>query len=96
MRPYEVMFIISPKVEGDEAVDAVINRYQEVITKGGGEIVKVDKWGKRRLAYELKGFTEGFYVVINFKSESAVAQELERLLKIADEVFRYLLVRVEE
>jgi len=59
----------------------------------GGEVEKVDQWGKRRFAYEIKNYTEGFYVVIDFKAESGATSEVERILKITDEVVRYLLVR---
>lgn len=92
VRPYEALFIINPQLE-DEAVDALVEKLQTVITTGGGEIEKLDKWGKKRLAYEVKGFTEGFYVVIDFKGEPAVSAELERIMKITDEILRYLLVR---
>lgn len=96
MRPYEVMYVLSPKVEDEAAVDALIEKFKGIITQMGGEVTKVDKWGRRRLAYEIKGFTEGFYVVMDFNSEAAAAQELERVLKITDEVIRYLLVRADE
>ncbi|MDI3280251.1 MAG: 30S ribosomal protein S6 [Bacillota bacterium] len=95
VRSYEAMFVLHPKVE-DEAVDSLVERFQKVVTDGGGEVLKSEKWGRRKLAYEIEKCTEGFYVVMDFRSESAVAQELERVLKITDEVIRYLLVRLEE
>ncbi len=92
VRPYEVLVVINPQLE-DEAAEALVEKIQSVITAGGGEIEKLDKWGKKRLAYEVKGFTEGIYVVINFKGEPAAAAELERIMKITDEILRYLLIR---
>jgi small subunit ribosomal protein S6 len=90
------MYIIRPNIEEEEALDAVIAKFQEIITSRGGEIVKAEKWGRRKLAYEIEGFTDGFYMVVDFKAESAVSAELERVLKITDEVIRYLLVRIDE
>lgn len=95
MRPYELVVILNPNLE-EEPTEALITKFQELITNHGGEIVKTDKWGKRKLAYEIDGYTEGFYVVIDFQSESSAAQELERVLKITDEVIRHLLIRTDE
>lgn len=96
MRPYELMLILDPSVEGDEAVDAQLSRFVNVIQTGGGELEKVDKWGKRRLAYEIDGNTEGYYTVVEFQSGSDAVSELDRVLKITDGVIRHLLVRKEE
>jgi len=95
VRRYEVLFIIRPELD-EEATEAVIDRVKSVIEKNGAEITKLDKWGKRRLAYEIKHVREGYYVLINFKGEAAVAAELDRVLKIFDEVLRHLIVREED
>lgn len=94
MRKYEAMYILKPTLE-EEAIDAAITRFEEVVKNSGGENVKIDRWGKRRLAYEVDGINEGFYVLMNFASESAAAQELERLLKINDDIVRHLVLRSE-
>ncbi|MGZ9585956.1 30S ribosomal protein S6 [Paenibacillus marinisediminis] len=88
MRKYELMYIIRPDVE-QEAVQAVVEKFQGVISNGG-EITKHDVLGKRRLAYEIKKFRDGIYVLVNFTAEPAVVAELDRQLKIADEVIRHL------
>ncbi|MDZ7543711.1 30S ribosomal protein S6 [Clostridium perfringens] len=88
MRKYELMYIIRPDVE-QEAVQAVVEKFQGVISNGG-EITKHDVMGKRRLAYEIKKFRDGIYVLVNFTAEPAVVAELDRQLKIADEVIRHL------
>lgn len=93
MHPYEILAVLDPSIEGDEAIDAVLSRFVNIIVDGGGELENVDKWGKRRLAYEIDGNTEGYYAVINFRSESSVAAEVERIIKITDGVIRHLLVR---
>lgn len=95
MRGYELVFIIRPDLD-DEATEAVIDKVRSMIENNGAEITKVDKWGKRRLAYEIKDLREGFYVVVNFKGEAAVAAELDRVLKITDTVLRHMIVREEE
>ncbi|NLM40961.1 MAG: 30S ribosomal protein S6 [Firmicutes bacterium] len=92
MRAYELMVIYSPQLD-EEALAAQIEKTKDLIVGVGGEIEKVDQWGKRRFAYEIKNNTEGFYVVIDFKAESGATSEVERILKITDEVVRYLLVR---
>ena len=91
MRDYEVLFILPPQVE-DEAQDAVIKRFSDVITGGGGEVVNIDKWGKRRLAYEIKDLNEGIYVLMNYKAPKETSQELDRLMKISDDIVRHLIV----
>ena len=89
MRKYEVMYIIRPDIE-QEVVQAAVEKFQGIISNGG-EITKHDVQGKRRLAYEIKKFRDGFYVLVNFTAEPAVVTELERLMKISDEVIRYLI-----
>ena len=95
MRSYEMMLVFDPHLE-EEAIDAVLQRLLGIITTAGGEIVKEDKWGKRRLAYEIDENTEGYYLVINFRSEVAVVDELERVIKITGEIIRHIIVRIEE
>lgn len=92
MRAYEVVYVIKPNLD-DEAIDQVVAKYENVITSNGGEIQKTDRWGKRRLAYEIAGFNEGYYVVVNLTGEPAVVRELDRIFKISDDVIRYLIVR---
>jgi small subunit ribosomal protein S6 len=96
VRPYEIVTIYNPGLENEEAYDAQIERFAALVTENGGEVVNIDKWGRRRLAYEIKGLTEGYYVEMTFNAEPAVAAELERVLKITDTVVRHLLVKVDE
>lgn len=96
MHPYEIVTILSPSIEGDEAIDAQLSRFVNVVVQGGGELENVDKWGKRKLAYEINGNTEGYYAVITFRAPSEVAAELERIIKITDGVVRHLLIRRED
>ncbi|HHT74075.1 MAG TPA: 30S ribosomal protein S6 [Firmicutes bacterium] len=95
MRAYEMMLIYSPQLD-EEALEAAIQRTKDLIANNGGEVEKADKWGRRRFAYEIDDMTEGFYVVMDFKAESGATAEVERVLKITEEVVRYLLVRKDE
>jgi small subunit ribosomal protein S6 len=92
VRAYELMVIYSSRLD-EEGLNAQIEKTKDLIVGVGGEIEKVDLWGRRRFAYEINDNTEGFYVVIDFKAESGATSEVERILKITDEVVRYLLVR---
>ncbi|MFD0621398.1 30S ribosomal protein S6 [Paenibacillus sp. GCM10027629] len=92
MRKYEVMYIIRTDIE-QEVVQAAVEKFQGIISNGGGEITKHDVLGKRRLAYEIKKFRDGHYVLVNFTAEPAVVAELERVMKISDEVIRYLITQ---
>jgi small subunit ribosomal protein S6 len=90
MRKYEVMYIIRPDIE-EEAVQAAIEKFANIINNGG-EITKSNVMGKRRLAYEISKFRDGHYVLVNFTATPEVVAELGRVMKISDEIIRYLIV----
>jgi small subunit ribosomal protein S6 len=77
-------------------VQQVINRSTELLTKGEGRVNRVEKWGKRRLAYELNHRTEGYYVLFDVTSDPAPMDELDRTLRLADDVLRHKIVRLPE
>jgi small subunit ribosomal protein S6 len=95
-RSYELLFIIAPNVEAEEDITAIIERFKGIIEAGGGAVTNINRWGRRKLAYEIKGFTEGFYVIMEFDSDSDLAKELERLVKLTDTVIRHLLIRADD
>jgi small subunit ribosomal protein S6 len=95
MRPYEVMVILEPALE-ESAVQQLINRSTELLTKSSGTVNRVEKWGKRRLAYELNHRTEGYYVLFDVTSDVAPIDELDRTLRLADDVLRHKIVRIPE
>ena len=95
MRPYEVMVILEPSLE-ESQVQAVINQSTEQLQAAGSAVNKVDKWGKRRFAYELAKRTEGFYVLLDVASEPGPMQELDRTLRLADDVLRHKIIRIPE
>lgn len=90
MNNYEVMFVIDPALE-DEKKDAAIERVKEVISSEG-EVVNVDVWGLRKLAYPIQKQKDGYYAVIEFKAEPTLPQELDRRLKISDDFIRHIIV----
>lgn len=92
MRAYEVMYVLRPNLD-EEQITAQIERFNQLIRDQGGEVEQVSRWGKRRLAYEVKKFREGYYVLVYFRGRPQAAQELERVFKISDDVIRYLITR---
>lgn len=95
MRKYETVFILRPDLEEEKATE-VIDKFKSIIENNGGEITNVEKWGKRRLAYEIKDYREGFYMIVRFNGEPAVSGELDRVFKITDEILRHMIVREDE
>ena len=95
MNQYEVMYVVDAALE-DSARSELINRFNELVVKNGGEVERVDEWGKRRLAYPINDEEEGVYTVINFTSEPSFPAELDRVYKITEGVMRSLIVAHEE
>ena len=91
MNNYEVMYII--KTMDEEATNAVISKFEALITNNGGTVEKIDRWGKKRLAYEINDCLEGFYCLVHFAAEPAVIAELDRVMKITDEILRHMIIR---
>lgn len=94
LRDYELVVIISPEV-ADDAVDGVLDNINKLITRDGGTVEETDRWGKRKLAYPIKHFLEGNYVLFRCKLEPASGKGLEASLRISEEVLRHLLVRLD-
>jgi small subunit ribosomal protein S6 len=92
MRQYELMIILDPDLE-ERTISPSLDKLLAVITKDGGTVDKIDLWGKRRLAYDIKKKSEGIYAVINFSSESATAKELDRQLGLNESILRTKLLR---
>ncbi len=93
LRDYELVLIISPEVQG-ENFDSVIGNVSQFVTGKGGIVSDVEQWGKRRLAYPIKHYGEGSYVLSRFKLKPTLCQELEANLQISEEVLRHLLVKL--
>lgn len=91
MRTYEVVYIFDPALE-ESAVDKALERFHDVLTDADGEVVAVDHWGNRQLAYPIQGHNTGYYVVSHVNAEPDRLPEFERIVKLEDDVLRYLVV----
>ena len=94
MRTYEIMFIARPDA-ADEDVDKLIAQMEGVVKSGGGKVEKVEKLGRRRLAYRVRKQREGFYVLFQIEGTGDTVKEFERRLKVTDLVIKYLTVRTD-
>jgi small subunit ribosomal protein S6 len=92
VKAYEVVYIFDPQL-AEEAIEQKLDRYHQLLTQnGGGEITARDDWGRRQLAYPIKKQTNGHYVVVQFNAAAESLPEFERLLKLDEELLRYLVV----
>lgn len=91
---YETLFIVNPS-NGDDAIKATVDKFTGLVADNG-TIESVNEWGKRRLAYPINDIPEGYYVVVNFKSEPAFPAELERLFNIDESIMRSVTVKLDE
>ena len=92
MNKYELAVVVSAKIEDDERAQ-VIEKVKALVERFGGQISDVDEWGKKRLAYEIQKMHEGFYYFIQFEADAQCPAEVERHVRIMDNVLRYLVVR---
>ena len=92
---YESVVLINAALE-DEQVETTINRIQETITSHGGEIIEIDKWGRKRLAYPIKKSKSGYYVVIRFESTTDLIATLERNYRLDENIIRYLTIALDK
>ena len=93
MRPYEVVVIVDASLD-DEVIRNTVSRATTLITETGGNVGRVDRWGKRRFAYEVAHKSEGYYAVIEMTAEPTTVAELDRMLGLADEVVRHKVIRL--
>ncbi len=95
MRIYEELFIVKPDAP-EEEVDQFVEQLRTQLTAAGATVDKVEKWGKRRLAYRVGKYREGSYVLLQFTAGPEAVKELERRLRVSDVVLKYLTVRIDE
>jgi len=93
MNIYENMVILDAAISDEEA-DAAINKVKELITGQGGEVLKVDVWGRRKLSYEIKKQKKGLYVLFFYKTPSAAVRKIEEFYKVFDAVLKYMIVKL--
>lgn len=95
MRRYEVMFIVHPS-SNDEGIERITGQMEEVVRSDDGEVHAIDRLGKKKLAYEIQDLREGIYILLTIGASGDCIKELERRLRVNDQVLRYLTVRVDE
>jgi small subunit ribosomal protein S6 len=95
MRVYEVLFIVAPNIEESD-IDTLVTQLSDVATNQGARIAKVDRMGRRRLAYPIGKFNDGHYVVFTIEGSGAEIAELERRMRVTDAVIRYITIRIDE
>ncbi len=95
MREYEVMYIVRPNIEED-AKKALVERFSEILTSNGAEIIESKEWGKRRLAYEINDFRDGYYQLMHVNAEAKAVDEFTRLAKISEDIIRQIVVKDEK
>lgn len=92
---YELMYILKPDLT-EEAQAAAFEKVQQIVQNAGGTVDKTDKWGRRKLAYEIEDYPEGFYVLVNFAGDGTIANEITRLLNINEEIIRSMVIRLDD
>lgn len=95
MRDYEFTFVIQPEIT-DDGIQAICSRFEDILSKGGAEKLYYEDWGRRRLAYEIRRFQKGHYLILHFLSDGTVVSELERVARMDDSILRFLTVLVDE
>lgn len=95
MKAYELLFFVAPAISDEDRV-AVMKRIETTIAEGAGKVDNVDEWGKRKLAYEINGLTDGDYTLVNFHADPQNVAELDRVLRINDAVVRHMIVKRED
>ena len=95
MRVYEVLFIIAPNTEESD-IESLVAQMSDVVTNQGAQVAKVDRMGRRRLAYPIQKFNEGHYVVLTVEGTGSEIAEVERRMRVTDAIIRYLTIRIDE
>ncbi len=95
MRTYETLYIVRPDLQ-EEEVEQVAREVESLITGNGGNIVRSEQWGKRKLAYEVQKFGEGYYVLVRFTAPAGVTARLENHFRLTDAIIRFLLLHFDE
>ena len=95
MRVYEVLFIVAPNTEEGE-LESLVTQLSDIVTNQGAQVTKVDRMGRRRLAYPIQKFSDGFYVVLTVEGTGAEIAEVERRMRVSDSIIRYITIRIDE
>jgi len=91
---YELMSIIRPDLD-EEHLETTVDMLSTTVTNAGGQVEHVDRWGRRRLAYPIKGYADGYYVVVTFTGQGPISNEVIRLLNLSESIMRSIVVRTD-
>ncbi len=94
MRKYEIMYVVQPTIEED-AKKALVERFDNILTENGSEIIESKEWGKRRLAYEINDFREGYYQLVTLNATEEALNEFTRLANINEDIIRHMAIRLD-
>ncbi len=95
MNEYESIFVIRPSVS-EEGINQLVEKVKNIVEKNGGNVLKTEQWGKRKLAYEIKKEKKGTYVLLQFKGNGQIVSDLERNYRLDDSIIKYLTIRSEQ
>jgi small subunit ribosomal protein S6 len=95
MRYYETLYVVRPDLQ-DEEYSAVLEKFRGIIEKNTGVIVKIDEWGKRKFAYLVKKYDQGFYILMNYCGDPGLTQKLERDLRLDERVLKYITIKLKD
>ena len=95
MRVYEVLFIVAPNTEEGD-LESLVTQLSDVVTNQGAQITKIDRLGRRRLAYPIQKFNDGFYIVLTVEGTGLEIAEVERRMRVSDAIIRYITIRIDE
>ena len=95
LNKYESIYIVNPEVDA-EGIKGLVEKFNALIESKGGKVTETNEWGMKKLAYPIKKFTQGYYVLVNFEAKPEFVDELERIYKITDDVIKFITVRKED
>ena len=95
LNKYESIYIVNPNVEAD-GIKSLVEKFNALIESEGGKVLETNEWGMKKLAYPIKKFTQGYYVLVNFEAKAEFIDELERVYKITDGVIKFITIRQED
>ena len=95
LNKYESIYIVNPNVEAD-GIKSLVEKFNGLIESEGGKVLETNEWGMKKLAYPIKKFTQGYYILVNFEAKAEFIDELERVYKITDNVIKFITIRKED
>ena len=95
LNKYESIYIVNPNVEAD-GIKSLVEKFNALIESEGGKVLETNEWGMKKLAYPIKKFNQGYYVLVNFEAKAEFIDELERVYKITDGVIKFITIRQED